>query len=135
MRNIFTLLALNFSLVAFAANETEKPKNNDPKTEKKVEKSNENIGKASWYGPGFHGRLTANGERYNMNGISAAHKTLKFGTRVRITNLENGKSIVVRVNDRGPYIKGRQFDLSKGAFKKIASVDTGVIKIKYEILN
>ncbi len=135
MRNIFTLLALSFSLVAFAANETEKPKNNDPKTEKKAEKSNENTGKASWYGPGFHGRLTANGERYNMNGISAAHKTLKFGTKVRITNLENGKSIVVRVNDRGPYIKGRQFDLSKGAFKKIASVDTGVIKIKYEILD
>lgn len=133
MRNIFTLLALSFSLVAFATNKTEKPKN-DPKTEKKVTKTNVSTGKASWYGPGFHGRLTANGERYNMNGISAAHKSLKFGTKVRITNLENGKSIVVRINDRGPYIKGRQFDLSKGAFKKIASIDTGVIKIKYEIL-
>ncbi len=129
MRNIFTLLVLSFSLFVFATNETGKTENN--KTEKT---SNEKAGKASWYGPGFHGRLTANGERYNMNGITAAHKTLKFGTKVKIINVANGKSVIVRINDRGPYIKGRQFDLSKGAFRKIASINTGVIKIKYEIL-
>lgn len=131
MKNIFILLTLSFSLTAFAANDTGNPEDDSNKTE---EVSNESKGKASWYGPGFHGKLTANGERYDMHGISAAHKSLKFGTKVRITNIENGKSIIVRINDRGPYIKGRQFDLSKGAFKKIASVDTGVIKIKYEIL-
>ncbi len=129
MRNIFTLLALSFSLFVFATNGTGKAESN--KTEKA---SNEKAGKASWYGPGFHGKLTANGERYNMNGITAAHKTLKFGTKVKITNVENGKSIVVRINDRGPYTKGRQFDLSKGAFRRIASISAGVIKIKYEIL-
>ncbi|APD07577.1 rlpA-like lipoprotein [Flavobacteriaceae bacterium UJ101] len=134
MRNIFTLLALSFSLVAFATNETGKSKDSSNKDAKVEKTTNEKTGKASWYGPGFHGKLTANGERYDMNGVSAAHKTLKFGTKVKITNLANGKSIVVRINDRGPYIAGRQFDLSKGAFKKIASIHTGVIKIKYEIL-
>ena len=64
-------------------------------------------GIASWYGPGFHGNLTANGEVYDMNGISAAHKTLPFGTRVRVIDLETGRSIVVRINDRGPFIEGR----------------------------
>ncbi|MFV0237587.1 MAG: septal ring lytic transglycosylase RlpA family protein [Flavobacteriales bacterium] len=126
MKNIFTWLVLSLSLVVFATGGIEKPQ---------IEQiSKEKTGKASWYGPGFHGKLTANGERYDMNGISAAHKTLKFGTKVKITNIANGKSIVVRINDRGPYIAGRQFDLSKGAFKKIASIDTGVIKIKYNIL-
>ncbi|MFV0531332.1 MAG: septal ring lytic transglycosylase RlpA family protein [Flavobacteriales bacterium] len=133
MRNIFIVLTLSFSLSIFATNETGKTESK--KTENRTEKvTNEKTGKASWYGPGFHGRLTANGERYNMNGVSAAHKTLRFGTKVKITNVANGKSIIVRINDRGPYITGRQFDLSKGAFKKIASVSKGVIKIKYEIL-
>ena len=130
MKHFFTILTLSFSLAVFAGVETE-----DPKAAGTTKVStNVKTGKASWYGPGFHGKLTANGERYDMNGISAAHKTLKFGTKVKITNVANGKSIVVKINDRGPYIAGRQFDLSKGAFKKIASINTGVIKIKYEIL-
>lgn len=71
--------------------------------------------KASWYGPGFHKRLTANGERYNMYALTAAHKELPFGSVVKVTNLDNNKSVVVRINDKGPYIGGRGIDLSKAA--------------------
>lgn len=74
---------------------------------------------ASWYGPGFHGRLTANGERFNQDGLTAAHKSLPFGTRVRVTNLANGRSVVVRINDRGPYVAGRSLDLARGAARAI----------------
>lgn len=72
-------------------------------------------GVASWYGPGFHGRTTANGEKYNMHALTAAHKTLPFGTRVLVHSPRTGKQVVVRINDRGPYIKGRVIDLSKAA--------------------
>lgn len=76
-------------------------------------------GIASWYGGKFHGRRTANGETYNMHGVSAAHKNLSFGTRVRVTNKRTGRSIVVRINDRGPYVRGRIIDLSGGAKKAL----------------
>ena len=89
---------------------------------------------ASWYGPGFNGNLTANGERYNMNGISAAHKTLPFGTVVRVTNLNNGRSVNVRINDRGPFVKNRIIDLSKGAAKKIDMITAGVVPVRLEII-
>ncbi|BBA79941.1 rare lipoprotein A [cyanobacterium endosymbiont of Rhopalodia gibberula] len=91
-------------------------------------------GMASWYGPGFHGRLTANGERYNQNGLTAAHKNLPFGTRVRVTNLNNGRSITVRINDRGPYAHGRIIDLSKGAARVIGLMGSGVAPVQIEIL-
>ncbi|MGK7941677.1 MAG: septal ring lytic transglycosylase RlpA family protein [Crocosphaera sp.] len=91
-------------------------------------------GMASWYGPGFHGRLTANGERYNQNGLTAAHKTLPFGTQVRVTNLKNGRSVIVRINDRGPYIHGRVIDLSKGAANVIGLISSGVAPVQLEIL-
>lgn len=91
-------------------------------------------GKASWYGPGFHGKKTASGEIYDMNDFTAAHKTLPFGTKVKITNLRNGKSIIVEVNDRGPYVKSRNFDLSKAAFSAIGNVNSGVISISYEVI-
>lgn len=94
----------------------------------------EKIGVASWYGKKFHNRKTANGEIYNMNGISAAHKELPFGTIVRVTNLKNGKSVDVRINDRGPYKKGRIIDLSYGAAKKIDMVKTGTTKVRLEII-
>ncbi len=76
-------------------------------------------GKASWYGPGFHGRLTANGERFNTNAFTAAHKTLPFGTNVKVTNNKTGRSVVVRINDRGPYVHGRVIDLSKASARAI----------------
>ena len=72
-------------------------------------------GKASWYGPGFHGKRTASGERFDMNDLTAAHRTLPFGTRVRVRNTQNGREVVVRINDRGPHISDRIIDLSKAA--------------------
>lgn len=82
-------------------------------------------GVASWYGPGFHGRLTANGERFNQNELTAAHKTLPFGTRVLVENPRTGKQVVVRINDRGPFVKGRVIDLSKAAAQVLGMVQRG----------
>lgn len=93
------------------------------------------VGIASWYGPGFAGRKTACGERYKPMGLTAAHRTLPFGTHVKVTNLENDKSVVVRINDRGPYVRGRIIDLSKGAAKKIGLIATGTAKVKIAALN
>lgn len=91
-------------------------------------------GVASWYGPGFHGRKTASGERYNMDALTAAHKSLPFGTRVRVTNRNNGKSVVVKINDRGPYVGGRVIDLSRGAARTIGMIGSGTAKVTVEIL-
>ncbi|HMN49782.1 MAG TPA: septal ring lytic transglycosylase RlpA family protein [Ignavibacteriaceae bacterium] len=88
--------------------------------------------KASWYGPGFHGQKTANGEVYDQNSFTAAHKSLKFGTLLKITNLKNNKSVIVRINDRGPYIEGRDLDLSKAAALALGVVKRGVARIKVE---
>jgi len=87
---------------------------------------------ASWYGPGFHGKLTANGEIYNQMALTAAHKEMPFGTFLRVTNLRNGKSVIIRINDRGPYIEGRELDLSKGTAIALGMVKKGVIKVKVE---
>ncbi len=91
-------------------------------------------GTASWYGPGFHGRKTANGERYDQNSLTAAHKTLPFNTYLKVTNRLNGKSIVVRINDRGPYVGKRSLDLSKAAAHCLGSVQRGVIPYDAVIL-
>ncbi|WMS42713.1 septal ring lytic transglycosylase RlpA family protein [Acuticoccus sp. MNP-M23] len=90
-------------------------------------------GVASYYGARFHGRQTANGERFNMHAMTAAHKSLPFGTKVKVTNPDNGRSVVVRINDRGPYVGNRVLDLSKGAAAKIGMVNKGVGKVKMEI--
>ena len=95
---------------------------------------NEMYGTASWYGYPYHGRKTTSGEIYNMNALTAAHRTYKFGTKVQVTNVSNNKTVVVKINDRGPFIKGRDLDLSRLAFQTIASTGAGVIKIKYKIL-
>ncbi|MFB2537812.1 MULTISPECIES: septal ring lytic transglycosylase RlpA family protein [unclassified Acinetobacter] len=89
-------------------------------------------GTASWYGGRFHGRLTANGERYNMNELTAAHRTLPFGTLVRVTNLRNNQSVNVRINDRGPFSKGRVIDLSRKANQMI---NCNLCQVKLEVLN
>tara|TARA_R110002126_G_scaffold288548_1_gene442386 strand:+ start:11502 stop:12197 length:696 start_codon:yes stop_codon:yes gene_type:complete len=87
-------------------------------------------GVASWYGPNFNGRLTANGETFDMNGISAAHRTLPFNTEVIVENLDNGKSIRVRINDRGPYAKDRIIDLSKGAAQAVDMIGPGTANVR-----
>jgi len=89
-------------------------------------------GIASWYGPDFHGGLTANGERYDMNGISAAHPTMPLPSYARVTNLDNGRSIVVRVNDRGPYHRNRVIDLSIGTAKALDFYSRGLARVRVE---
>jgi rare lipoprotein A len=91
-------------------------------------------GKASWYGKKFHGRKTANGERYDMYGLSAAHKTLPLGTWVRVNNRDNGRTLDVRINDRGPFVHGRIIDLSYGAAKKLGVVGPGTANVKVTAL-
>jgi rare lipoprotein A len=91
-------------------------------------------GVASYYSDEFHGKQTSNGEIYDMNGLTAAHRTFPFGTKVRITNLENSKSVVVRVNDRGPFHEGRIIDLSLGAAKELDLVKTGTARVRIEVL-
>ena len=86
-------------------------------------------GGASWYGPGFHGKKTASGERFNENAMTAAHKTLPLGSIVKVTNQRTGKSIKVTINDRGPYAKGRIIDLSKAAAAKLGTKNAGVGKV------
>ncbi len=100
----------------------------------KVEALKTITGSASWYGGKFHGRTTANGERYNMNEMTAAHKTLPFGTKVRVTNQRTGKAVTVRINDRGPYAGNRVIDLSRGAAQAVGMISQGVARVKIEVL-
>ncbi len=92
------------------------------------------IGVASWYGKDFHGKPTASGEIYNMYDMTAAHKTLPLGTQVMVTNLENGRSVKVTINDRGPFVKNRIIDLSYAAAKAIGMVGPGTAKVMIEVL-
>jgi len=91
-------------------------------------------GRASWYGPNFHGKLTSNGERYNMYDFTAAHKTLPMNTILKVTNLNNGRSVRVRINDRGPFVANRIIDLSKAAAQKIDMIGTGTAPVKLEVI-
>ena len=92
------------------------------------------VGRASYYATKFHGRRTASGETYNSKLLTAAHQTLPFGTQIKVTNLRNKKSVVVRVNDRGPHVRGRIVDLSRAAAQLIGITRTGVARVKLEIL-
>lgn len=92
-------------------------------------------GRASWYGPGFHGRPSASGETFNQNALTAAHRTLPFGTRVRVTNLSNNQQVIVRINDRGPYGHGRIIDLSAAAARAIDLARMGVGSVRLEVLS
>jgi rare lipoprotein A (peptidoglycan hydrolase) len=89
---------------------------------------------ASWYGPGFYGNRTANGEIYTGGGMTAAHKYLPFGTKVRVTNHNNGRSVVVRINDRGPYVGGRVIDLSHSAARVLGVVGSGTAPVSLQVL-
>jgi rare lipoprotein A len=89
---------------------------------------------ASWYGEPYHGRKTASGERYDMYQMTAAHPTLPFGTFVRVTNRENGKTVELRITDRGPFKKGRIIDVSYAAAKKLGMIGPGVVKVKVVVI-
>lgn len=97
--------------------------------------SYQEVGTASWYGPGFHGNNTSNGERYDQRGFTAAHKNLPLPSYLKVTNLENGKAVIVRVNDRGPFHGSRIIDLSEGAAKAIDMTRKGTAKVKLELIN
>ena len=105
-----------------------------PETSSHYSRRNIIYGKASYYGPKFHGRKTANGEIFDQNAMTAAHKSLPFGTLCKVTNRANKKSVIIRINDRGPFVKGRILDLSYQAMKMLHCVKTGVINVRIEII-
>lgn len=147
LTKVFLILVM-ITLVGFTLVNSEENKSiNDPALSEKTDVVNDanntlnssiikyedkGIMTASWYGPRFHGKLTANGEIYNQMAFTAAHKKLRFGTLLKLTNLRNHKFVIVRINDRGPYIPGRQLDLSKGAAISLGMLKPGVIKLKVE---
>ncbi|MFV0158086.1 septal ring lytic transglycosylase RlpA family protein [Empedobacter falsenii] len=101
-----------------------------------VEKAGNKVsGIVSWYADKFHGKKTSSGELYNKNNFTAAHKTLPFGTKVKVTNTNNGKSVVVKINDRGPHTKSRLLDLSKAAFTSIGSTSAGILNVQMEVVD
>lgn len=111
----------------------------DPAQRSRVSDRKTQHGLASFYGPGFHGRLTASGERFDQRDMTAAHRTLPLGTRVRVTNLENGESVVLLINDRGPYgrnyRKGVVIDVSKGAARRLDFIAGGLVRVRIEVLD
>jgi peptidoglycan lytic transglycosylase len=113
------------SLVALAGCATTPPTGGRPAHE---------VGIASFYAKSLHGRRTASGERYDMQALTAAHRTLPFGSRVRVTNLQNGRSVVVRINDRGPFVEKRVIDLSYAAAKELRFLGRGTTKVRLEVL-
>ena len=111
-----------------AAREKEAPREAPPAASATQE------GRASYYGADFHGQKTASGDRFNMHGLTAAHRTLAMGTRVRVTNLDNGKTVVVRITDRGPYAGKRVIDVSRAAARRLGMIEAGVVPVKLEVL-
>ena len=106
-----------------------------PPPQAKENTSRMQVGEASWYGPGFNKKKTANGEIYDQTKLTAAHPTLPEGSTVKITNLENGKSVKVRVNDRGPYVDDRIVDVSRKAAKVLDMIEEGIAKVKIEVIS
>lgn len=129
MQNLCIATLLSLSLVLTSCTFTATPISNHrvEKPQPVHEQIQQGIG--SWYGPGFHGRKTANGERFNQNALTAAHPDLPFGSMVLVTNVSNGKSVQVRINDRGPFVRGRIIDLSKAANAKIG-LGKGPVEIR-----
>lgn len=122
MKNIIIVLMVAF-LILFILSSFAKPI-----------KEEEGLVNVSWYGIPHHGKKTASGKIFNMNELTAAHKRLPFGTKVRFINPKNEKEVIVTITDRGPYKGNREFDLSRAAFKELSPITYGLIKVKYEIL-
>lgn len=138
---IFGIFICAFMVTVMSSNAEASPKKHYPDTLEQFIKHNYDLdkthfqaGKASWYGPGFHGRKTASGERFNQHAMTAAHRTLPLGTKVRVTNIDTGKSAIVKINDRGPFVHGRVVDVSYGVAKRLGMVKSGTCNIKIEKL-
>ena len=127
MRNFVLALALFLSLTAASCSRLKYRPPEGPK-------GGVELGLASWYGPDFHGRPTSSREIYDMNDMTAAHPSLPFGTRVMVTNLDNERTAVVRINDRGPFVKGRIIDLSYAAARVLAMIGPGTARVRLEVL-
>ena len=140
MKNRIVFFLIFFFLISC----TVSPRYNSSNSNYKKTKSNNSVRKktnqtiyegiSSWYGPNFHGKLTANGEIFDMYGTTAAHKTLPLNSIVRVTNLENYKSLILKINDRGPYVGDRILDCSFGAAKKLGFDKLGTTTVKIEII-
>ena len=142
-------LSINFVLIFALISCSPSPRYNSPskiksKSSKSVKVPNKKVkpdkskrvmtGTSSYYGKDFHGKLTANGEIFDMYGLTAAHKTLPLNTIIRVTNTVNEKSLILRVNDRGPYIVGRILDCSYGAALKLGFIETGITEVRIEVI-
>lgn len=132
MKKTTKIHLLLFIILTTLSSCSQTPQNSKPNI--KHPTANYETGKASYYADKYQGRHTASGERFNQNSRTAAHKTLAFDTWVKVTNRINGRSVVVRINDRGPFIKGRIIDLSKSAFSAIANQRLGVVEVVVEII-
>jgi rare lipoprotein A len=134
-RNGPVILALAVaSLAALAGCATLHPKTGQPAPAPKTGPPAAQVGVASYYAKKLEGRRTASGERYDMKALTAAHPTLPFGSRVRVTNLHNGKSVVVRINDRGPYAENRVIDLSYAAARELQFIEKGTTRVRLEVV-
>lgn len=129
IRNLLLVL-LPIALVACSSSQQRKPDGKIPRGSGIYQEA----GKASFYAMKYQSRPTASGELFNQNAMTAAHKTLPFGTRINVINIKNGRNVVVRINDRGPFVKGRIIDLSKSAFQSIGNPRLGVIDIVIQII-
>lgn len=135
LTGLTALLATTLALsTAATANATANPSQPQPTASRQL--IAQTVGQASYYGndPGEGGPMTANGERYNPGGLTAAHRSLPFGTRVRVTSASTGRSVVVRINDRGPFVGSRIIDLSTGAARAIGLTNSGVGKVRLDVL-
>jgi rare lipoprotein A len=132
---IFCTVLVSCSTTSHKASKNSKLLNNFEKPKSEYDSTYNNLeGMSSWYGKELRNRKTANGERFNMYAMTAAHRTLPFGTLVRVKNRKNGKEVIVRINDRGPYSKKRLIDLSYGAARELGIVQSGVARVEIEII-
>jgi rare lipoprotein A len=129
--NIFILVIVLAVFQPACASSTKQTRSTSTKDTRYVKTQH---GIASWYGRQFHGRKTASGERFDMTAYTAAHRTLPFGTRVRVINLRNGRRTIVRINDRGPFVRGRIIDVSYRAARDLGIIEVGLEKVRLEVL-
>jgi len=132
LAQVFLISALALSGCSTQKDTGEPSKTTSPEQGSVTKPMHKEVGEASWYGPGLHGKETANGETFNQKELTAAHPSLPMGTKAKVTNLENGKNVDVRINDRGPFAEDRVIDVSKAAAKKLDMQEDGTTQVKIE---